>query len=103
MLSRASCSSGAIGLHLGRDAVERLLQAQVVADAVGAALGDERLDVLVRLAGLAQLLADLVVGHLQVELVGDRLEDQLARRPTATPRRVSRSFSCSIVWPVSWR
>src|SRR6476646_8850736 len=64
-------------LHLGRDAVERLLHAQVVADTVGAALGDERLDVLVRLTGLAQLLADLVVGHLQVELVSDRLEDQL--------------------------
>src|SRR3954451_23080905 len=65
-------------LHLGGDAVERLLHAQVVADAVGATLGDEGLDVVVRLAGLAQLVADLVVGHLQVELVSDRFKDQLA-------------------------
>src|SRR5689334_25189594 len=42
-------------LHLGRDAVECLLHAQVVADAVGAALGDELLDVLVGLARRAQL------------------------------------------------
>ena len=59
--SRASWSSGAIGLHLGRDAVERLLQANVVANTVCAALGDEGLDVLVALTRGAQLLADLVV------------------------------------------
>src|SRR5580765_5988421 len=63
-------------LHLGRDPVERLFHAQVVANTIGAALGDERLDVLVGLTGRAQLLANLVVRHLQVELVCDCLEDQ---------------------------
>src|SRR6476659_4752922 len=63
-------------LHLGRNAVERLLHAQVVADTVGAALGAERLDVPVRLTGPAQLLADLVGCHLQVELVAYRLDHQ---------------------------
>src|SRR5215212_9440146 len=66
-------------LHLGRDAVDGLLQPQVLADAVGAALLDELLDVLVGLALLAELLADVVVGHLDAELVGDRLEQELAR------------------------
>src|SRR3954469_20446937 len=65
-------------LHLGGDPVERLLHAQVVADPIGAALRDEGLDVLVGLAGRAQLFADLVVGDLQVELVRDRFENQLA-------------------------
>src|SRR6185437_14934320 len=51
-------------LHLGRDAVERLLQPQVVAHAVGAALRDEVVDVLLLLAGVAQLGADLVVRDL---------------------------------------
>src|SRR3954464_9498645 len=55
-------------LHLGGDAVECLLHAQVFAHPVGAAFRDEGLDVLVRLTGRAQLLANLVVGHLQVEL-----------------------------------
>src|SRR3954452_12719882 len=50
-------------LHLGGDPVERLLHAQIVADAIRAALGHECLDVLVRLARRAQLLADLVVCH----------------------------------------
>src|SRR5471032_418262 len=67
------------GLDLGHDAVERLLQADVVADAVGAALGDELVDVLVGLAGRTQLLADLLVRDLNAELVGNHLEHELAR------------------------
>jgi len=66
-------------LDLGRDAVERLLQSNVVADAICAALRDELFDVLVGLAGGAQLLADLVIGDLDPELVGDSLEHELAR------------------------
>src|SRR5215207_4121700 len=66
-------------LHLGRDPVDRLLQPQVLADAVGAARGDELLDVLVALALLAELRADVVVGDLDGELVGDGLEQDLAR------------------------
>src|SRR3954454_6439660 len=64
-------------LHLCGDAVECLLRAQVFANPVGAALRDEGIDVLVRLTGRAQLLANLVICHLQLELVGDGLEDQL--------------------------
>src|SRR5262245_6970755 len=64
---------------LRRDPVERLLHPQVVAHAVRPALLDELLDVLVRLAGLTQLLADLVVRHLEAELVRDRLEHEFAR------------------------
>src|SRR6478735_4515492 len=48
-------------LDLGGDPVDRLLHAQVVADAVGAAGLDELLDVLLFLALLAKLLADVVV------------------------------------------
>src|SRR5690348_10338842 len=44
-------------LHLGRDAVERFLHAQVVANAVGAALLDELVDLVLVLACRAQLLA----------------------------------------------
>src|SRR3954466_14803713 len=66
-------------LHLGRDPVERLLHPQVLADAIGAALLDELLDVLVALALLAELPADVFVGDLDGELVGDRLEQHLAR------------------------
>src|SRR6185437_16241101 len=65
-------------LDLGRDAVEGLLEAEVVADPVGAALLDELLDVGLVLAGVAQLLPDLVVGDLEPELLGDRLEHELA-------------------------
>ena len=57
---------GRDGLDLGRDAVEGLLQADVVADTVGAALGDELLDVLVGLAGRPQLVADLVAAGRKV-------------------------------------
>src|SRR5215831_1544947 len=64
-------------LHLGGDAVEGALEAKVLADPVGAAVGEEALDVGVVLAAFMQLLADLVVGHLDRELVGDRLEDEL--------------------------
>ena len=77
--SRASCNSGAIGFTSAAIAIERALQADVVANAVGAALRDELLDVLVVLARLAQLVADLVVGHLDAELVGDGFEHELTR------------------------
>src|SRR3954469_9715989 len=50
------------GRHLGRDAVEGLPHAQVVANVIGAALPDEFLDLVLGLAGRAQLLANLVVG-----------------------------------------
>src|SRR5581483_1170684 len=76
-------------LDLGGDLVEGLLQAQVVADAVGAAGLDERVDVFLRLPGLGELAADLLVGDLDAELVGDRLEHELAgdrlRRLRAQP------------------
>src|SRR5579885_944 len=65
-------------LHLGGDAVEGLPEAEVGADAVGAAGGEELVDVLVGLALLAQRGPDLLVGHLEAEPVGDRLEDELA-------------------------
>src|SRR6266513_4181918 len=66
-------------LHLGNDAIEGALQAEVVAYTVGAALLDELVDILVALARLPQLGPDLVVGDLDPELVGDGLEHQLAR------------------------
>src|SRR5581483_5959509 len=62
-------------LLLGGDAVEGLPEAEVGADAVGAAGGEELVDVLVGLALLAQRGPDLLVGHLEAEPVGDRLED----------------------------
>src|SRR5580765_3324642 len=65
--------------HLGRDAVERLPHPDALADAVGAAAGEERIDVLVLLARVAELGAELVVGDLEPELVCDRLEHELAR------------------------
>src|SRR5919201_6136838 len=66
-------------LDLGDHPVERLLHAQVVAHAVGAALRDELLDVLFALARVAQLGANLVVADADPELVGDRLEHELPR------------------------
>src|SRR3954471_601094 len=50
---------GRDGPDLRRDAVECLLHAEIVADAVGAAAFDERLDVLVGLPGGTKLVADL--------------------------------------------
>src|SRR5712692_6163638 len=61
-------------LDLGDDPVERLAQADALADAVGAALGEELVNVGLLLACAEQLGADLLVGHVQPELVGDRLE-----------------------------
>src|SRR5579884_1595352 len=49
------CDLGVDRLHLGGDPVERALEAEIVADAVGAARCDELLDVLVGLAALAQV------------------------------------------------
>src|SRR5947207_6549829 len=65
--------------HLGGNAVERLLHAQVGADAISAAVLEELVDVLLDFPLPAQLVANLVVRHLQRELVRDRLEQQLAR------------------------
>src|SRR4051794_39461540 len=53
--------------HLGRDPVERLAHPDAVADAVGAALGEERVHVLLALARLEQLGAELVVADLEPE------------------------------------
>src|SRR5262245_47624007 len=71
--------------HLGRDrshlrcnAVERLSHPDAFADAIRPAVGEERVDVLVVLAGLDELGAELLVGDLESELVGDRLEHELA-------------------------
>src|SRR5919201_2037698 len=71
-------------LHLGRDPVERLPQPQVAAQRFVAAAGEHLLDglvgiVVVQLGLLADQLLDLLVGDLEPELVGDRLEDELAR------------------------
>src|SRR5260221_2900474 len=66
-------------LHLGGNAIEGALQADVVADVVCAALLDELLDVLLGLAGGAQLLTDLVVRHFDPELVRHRFEQELSR------------------------
>src|SRR5215210_2802294 len=54
--------------HLGRDAVECLLHAEILADAVGAAGLDELVDVRVGLAGGTKLFADLVIGYVEPQL-----------------------------------
>src|SRR4051812_29447335 len=54
-------------LHLGRDAIDGLLHAEVEAHAVCAARLDECLDVVLVLALLAELGADVVVGDLDPE------------------------------------
>ena len=82
--SRASACASGIRLHLGGDAVERLAQAQVVAQRLEAAALAQRRERLVgvvaeRLGLLADELLDLVVGDLEPELVGDGLEHELAR------------------------
>src|SRR4051812_2816499 len=64
--------------HLGGDPVDRFLEPQIGADAVGAARLHELLDVLVALTVVAQVLPDLVVRYLDAELLGDRLEQELA-------------------------
>ena len=66
-------------LDLRGDPVERLPHPDAVAHAIGAALGEERVDVLLALPGVEQLCTELLVGHLDPELVGDRLEHELAR------------------------
>src|SRR5438477_13058570 len=66
-------------LHLGDDPVERLAHPDAVAEAVRAAFREERVDVRLVLAGLDELGANLLVPHREPELVGDRLEHQLAR------------------------
>src|SRR5579884_1195968 len=70
-------------LHLRRDAVECLLQAQIVAHVVRTAGGDELLDVLVALAGGPQLLADLgrEPGQLEVRARVDAARLQGTREP----------------------
>src|SRR6266480_4339465 len=82
----ALAREGDVGWHALRllgDAVEGLAQAQVGAQGlVAAALADAR-DcfvgiVAVRLGLLADQLLDLLVGDLEVKLVGNRFEDQLA-------------------------
>ena len=78
MLSRAVRQLLRDRRHLGGDPIDRPPEPEVRADAVGAARGHELLDVLVALALLLQVGADLVVGHLDVELVGDALEHELA-------------------------
>src|SRR3954447_186781 len=55
--------------HLGRNAIDRFLQPQIRADAVGAARLHELLDVLVALAVVPQVLPDLVVRDLDPELL----------------------------------
>src|SRR4051794_19053513 len=56
-------------LHLGGDAVERLSQSQIRAHALGSASLEELVDVFVFLALLSELGTDLVVGHVETELV----------------------------------
>ena len=70
---------GRNALRVGRDAVERLAQAEVLAQHLLATGREHLLDGLVRivlceLGLLADQLLDLGVVDLQVELVGDRLE-----------------------------
>src|SRR6266542_1394573 len=62
--------------YLRRDAIEHLLHAEIVAHTVGAAALDELVDVLVGLACGPKLLADLVVGDVEPELVRDGLEHE---------------------------
>ena len=71
-------------LDLGGDPVERLAQAQVLAERLEAAALAQRHEHLLgvvahRLCLLADELLDLGVGHFERELLGDRLEHELAR------------------------
>src|SRR5437773_8355198 len=62
-------------LHLRDDAVDRLLQPELRTDALGPAALEELVDVLVGLALAAELFANLLVGHLELEFVGDGFEE----------------------------
>src|SRR5215218_1995437 len=79
-----ACEVDRDALDLFRDPVESLSQAQVAAETVGPPtlphLLDQLLGVLSGAFGLlADQLLDLVVGHLDAELVGGGLEDELPR------------------------
>ncbi len=89
-LSRASCELGRDRLHLGGDAVERLLQrgcrrarGRRRPASMNSSMSSSSSP------GSRSSLADLVVGDLDAELVGDRLEHELARDRHASPRRAA--------------
>ena len=56
--------------------------------------GEELVDLLVALAALAQLAANVLVGDLDAELVGGALEHELARRSTV--RASTHSVRCEL-------
>src|SRR5215208_7017470 len=71
-------------LRFGRHAVERLAQTEVAAQRLLAAVAEDLLDRFVRVVALklgllADQFLDLLVADLEAELVGDRLEHELAR------------------------
>src|SRR6266511_1677034 len=66
-------------LHLRAEPIDGLAQAKVLANRLAARRGEHLLDRLLLLTLFAQRLGELLVGDLDCKLLGDRLQNELAR------------------------
>ena len=101
--SRASCRSGAIGFTSAAMRSSAFFSRMSSRTLSAPPLRDELLDVLVALAGGAQLLADLVVGDLRCPSLSATASSTSSRATDIVASARSRCSSASGDWPVSCR